>query len=95
MLVLPLDSANRDESQFPDADQFDVARHPIGAMAFGPGVHYCIGAPLAKMEIEIGMARLFTRFPDIRLAVPPEALEWKNNSLVRGLVALPVRLDPR
>jgi cytochrome P450 len=95
LIVLPLGSANHDPSHFVDPDRLDITRHPVGGMAFGHGVHYCIGAPLAKLELEIGLSHLFARYPDLRLAVPAEEIEWKNSSLVRGLVALPVRIDQR
>jgi cytochrome P450 len=94
MLALSWHSANRDDAQFPDADRLDVTRKPTGSMAFGSGLHHCIGIPLAKMQIETAIARLITRFPDIRLAVPAEDLERENNSLLRGLVSLPVLLTP-
>jgi Cytochrome P450 len=63
-------------------------------VAFGFGLHHCIGIPLAKMQIETALARLITRFPHLRLAVPAEELERENNSLLRGLVSLPVLLTP-
>ena len=63
-------------------------------MAFGHGLHYCIGVPLAKMQIEIALTRLLTRYPHLRLAVAPEELRWENSALLRGLVALPVSVSP-
>jgi cytochrome P450 len=63
-------------------------------MAFGHGIHYCLGVPLAKMQIEVALTRLITRFPDLRLAVDPKQLRWENNALLRGLVALPVSVSP-
>lgn len=90
ILALSWSSANRDSAHFPDADRLDVCRHPLGSMAFGHGIHYCLGVPLAKMQIEIALSRLITRYPGMRLAIAPEQLRWENNALLRGLVALPV-----
>jgi len=94
ILALSWHSANRDSSHFPSADQLDISRKPLGSMAFGHGIHYCIGVPLAKMQIEIALSRLITRYPDLRLAVKPDELRWENSALLRGLVALPVSLQP-
>ncbi|HEX8767776.1 MAG TPA: cytochrome P450, partial [Jatrophihabitans sp.] len=66
----------------------------VGSMAFGHGLHYCIGVPLAKMQIEIALSRLITRYPRLRLAVPAEELRRDNSALLRGLLALPVHLSP-
>ncbi len=90
-LVLPLiASANRDEQQFPDPDRLDIAREPNRHLAFGMGIHYCLGAPLARLEARIAVLELVKRFPDLRLAVPPIELEWRTSVAVRGLEALPV-----
>jgi cytochrome P450 len=90
ILALSWHSANRDPRHFPDADRLDVNRRPVGSLAFGHGIHYCIGVPLAKMQIEIALTRLLSRFPNLRLAVDPEKLRRDNSALLRGLVALPV-----
>jgi len=90
MVVLSLNSADRDSTRFLDADRLDLDRNPRGTLAFGHGVHYCIGAPLAKLMLQIGLSGLITRYPRLRLAVEPEELRWKNSTLVHGLVALPV-----
>jgi cytochrome P450 len=94
ILALSWHSANRDSSHFPDADRLDLSRRPLGSMAFGHGLHYCIGVPLAKMQLEIALDRLFTRYPDLRLAVEPDQLRRHDNALLRGLQALPVLLTP-
>jgi cytochrome P450 len=94
ILALSWHSANRDGSHFPDADRLDLGRHPLGSMAFGHGIHYCLGVPLAKMQIEIALDRLINRFPDLRLAVEPEQLRRDNSALLRGLLALPVLVTP-
>jgi cytochrome P450 len=92
IIVLSLASANRDDAHFPDADRLDLERRPVGGLAFGHGLHYCIGAPLARLTMQIGLSRLITRYPGIRLTAPAERLRWKNSTLVHGLVELPVSL---
>jgi cytochrome P450 len=91
--VLPaICSANRDPAQFPDPDRLDLGRDASGHVAFGYGVHYCLGAPLARMEAEVALGALLSRFPEISLAVPQEELRWRPVSLMNGLESLPVRL---
>jgi cytochrome P450 len=91
--VLPAtSSANRDPARFPDPDRLDLDRDTSGHLAFGHGVHYCLGAPLARMEAEVALGALLARFPRISLAVPPEELRWRPVSLMNGLESLPVRL---
>jgi cytochrome P450 len=87
-----ISSANRDPVQFPDPDHLDVGRDTSGHLAFGHGVHYCLGAPLARMEAEVALGALLARFPRISLAVPPPELRWRPVSLMNGLESLPVRL---
>lgn len=94
ILALSWSSANRDSTHFPEADRLDLHRHPVGSMAFGHGIHYCVGVPLAKLQIEIALTRLLTRYPDLRLAVDPSELRWENSALLRGLAALPVSVSP-
>jgi cytochrome P450 len=94
ILALSWHSANRDSNHFTDADRLDLGRRPTGSLAFGHGVHYCIAVPLAKMQIEIALQRLFGRYPQLHLAVEPEQLRWNSSALLRGLVALPVLLSP-
>jgi cytochrome P450 len=90
MVLLVLGSANRDEAHFADPDVLDIDRHPVGSLAFGHGIHYCIGAPVARITMEVGLWRLIQRFPDLRLAVDADAVEWKTGNLMRGLARLPV-----
>jgi cytochrome P450 len=91
--VLPAtSSANRDPAQFPDPDRLDLGRYASGHLAFGHGVHYCLGAPLAGMEAEVALGALLACFPRISLAVPPQKLRWRPVSLMNGLESLPVRL---
>jgi cytochrome P450 len=88
-------SANHDSSRFPSASALDVERDATGHLAFGHGIHYCLGAPLARLEGEIAFGSLLARFPDISLAVPPSSLRWRPSSLIHGLESLPVRLARR
>jgi len=88
-----ISSANRDPAQFPDPDRLDLGRDTSGHVAFGHGVHHCLGAPLARMEAEVALGALLARFPRISLAVPPSELRWRPVSLMNGLESLPVRLD--
>jgi cytochrome P450 len=91
--VLPaISSADRDPAQFPDPDRLDLGRDTSGHVAFGYGIHYCLGAPLARMEAEVALGALLARFPGISLAVLPEELRWRPVSLMNGLESLPVRL---
>ena len=93
-VLISLLAANRDPRQYEDADRLDVARDP-SHVAFGHGIHFCLGAPLARMEAQIAFAGLLDHFDDIELAVPTEDLEYRISSLMHGLVRLPVLLRPR
>jgi cytochrome P450 PksS len=88
-------SANRDERQFPNADTLDLTREPNRHLAFGHGIHFCLGAPLARLEGQIAITALLRRMPDLRLAVPPHALRWRRGPIVRGLEALPLTFARR
>jgi cytochrome P450 len=85
-------SANRDPDRFGDADRLDVERDAGGHVAFGHGIHYCLGAPLARLEGEVAFGALFDRFPNLSLAAAPATLRWRPSSLIHGLEALPVRI---
>jgi len=91
-VLIATSSANRDPARFPDPDRLDVGRAASGHVAFGYGIHYCLGAPLARMEAEVAFGALLPRFPGMSLAVSPEDLRWRPVSLMHGLESLPVRL---
>ena len=91
--VLPtLLSANRDEAVFANADRLDLARTPNRHLAFGHGIHYCLGAPLARLEGRIAFNALLERAPHLQLAVARERLEYKNIMILHALKELPVVL---
>ncbi|HEY6494875.1 MAG TPA: cytochrome P450 [Trebonia sp.] len=90
LVFISLLAANRDSDRFPEPDRLDVTRQPGGHMAFGHGIHHCVGAPLARLEGQIAFERLLSRFPDLALA-EPTALSWGNSALMHGLQSLPVR----
>ncbi|MCC3767329.1 cytochrome P450 [Streptomyces sp. UNOC14_S4] len=91
-LVLPvLADADRDPARFEDPDRFDIRRDARGHVAFGHGIHYCLGAPLARLEARIAIRSLLARFPDLALDVHPGALAWREGMLIRGPVRVPVR----
>ncbi|MFE4591873.1 cytochrome P450 family protein [Streptomyces laurentii] len=85
-------AANRDPEVFPDPDRFDVTRDSSGHLAFGHGVHHCLGAPLARLQAETAFTHLLRRFPALRLAAPAAPPAWQDNPRHRGLLTLPVRL---
>ncbi|MFD0692001.1 cytochrome P450 family protein [Actinomadura fibrosa] len=89
-IVLDLEAAHSDPSVFPDGGDLDFARSPNPHLTFGHGLHHCIGAPLARLEGQIALSTLFTRFPDIRLAVPAEQITRRPHSALHGVTGLPV-----
>ena len=89
---LVIGSANRDEAQFPEPDRLDLAREPNRHLAFGHGLHYCVGAPLARLEAQVAFRALLERCAELKLAVPEEQLRWRRSVLLRGLRELPVRM---
>lgn len=91
-LVLGLiGSANRDAAQFAEPGVLDLSREPNRHLGFGVGMHYCLGAPLARLEAQIAIPALLARAPGLSLAVPPAALRWRKHVFLRGLRELPVR----
>ncbi len=91
-VLLMLASANRDENAFENPDRLDLNRHPNRHVSFGLGVHYCLGAPLARLEGKIAIQALAERFPHMRLTVRPDQIAWRTAVAVRGVKALPVKL---
>jgi cytochrome P450 len=89
-IVLAGDAANRDEDAFSDADRLDIHRDARGHLAFGFGIHACLGQPLARVELQIVYATLYRRIPGLRLAVPLEQIPFKHDSIVYGVYELPV-----
>ncbi|MEM7031154.1 MAG: cytochrome P450 [Chloroflexota bacterium] len=85
-----LASANRDPAFCPHADTFDISRQEGRHLAFGHGIHYCLGAPLARLEGQIAFEALFRKMPTLRLNVSVEKLVWRSGVLFRGLEQLPV-----
>jgi cytochrome P450 len=90
-VMISLLEANRDAERFPDADRLDITRAAGGHLAFGHGIHYCVGAPLARLEAEITLGALLRRFGTLTLAGDPTELVWRGSSLIHGLRHLPVR----
>ncbi|MBR1202996.1 MULTISPECIES: cytochrome P450 [unclassified Bradyrhizobium] len=86
-----VNAANRDSEQFQDADRFDIGRSPNAHLTFGHGIHFCLGAQLARLEGQIALRGLIERFPDTALAYA-SAPDWKDSLILRGLQSLPVRL---
>ena len=94
MVQIRFSSANRDESKFPDPHRFDVERDNAKSnIAFGYGVHMCIGASLARKEMDVAFRVLFERFEEFELACDPAELTYAPNALLRGLSRLPVRFN--
>ena len=85
-----LGSADRDEKRFEEPDRLDITRNAGGHLGFGHGIHYCLGAPLARLEGQTAIGGLIERFPDLALATEPERLTWRDSALIRGLEELPV-----
>src|SRR5579862_7138301 len=86
-------AANRDPAQFKDPEKFDITRDPNDHVAFGEGIHFCIGAPLARMEAAIAFEAMLARFPRLRLKDPAMKPVYKGSFFLRGLESLPVAID--
>lgn len=92
MIFVLVAAANRDPAQFKDPDRFDIARSPNDHLAFGEGIHFCIGAPLARMEGAIAIGLLLERFKRVRPAAPESPLKYKGSFFLRGLASLPLEV---
>jgi cytochrome P450 len=96
-VLVCLGSANRDPARFPAPDVLDIARAGGPNLGFGHGIHYCLGAPLARLEARVAFEALLGRHPGLRLAINRDALAWAHGDglVLRGLTSLPVILGPR
>jgi len=96
-VLVCLSSANRDPGRFPAPDTLDIGRNNASHLGFGHGPHYCLGAPLARLEARVAFETLLGRHPNLRLAVDRDVLAWAHGDglVLRGLVSLPVILGPR
>ncbi|MEN9240171.1 MAG: cytochrome P450, partial [Thermostichales cyanobacterium SZTDM-1c_bins_54] len=88
-VALLLAAANRDPERFVEPDRLDLGRTDNPHLAFGGGIHFCLGAPLARLELEIALRTLACRLPGLRLAVQPQ---YRNSYHFRGLTALPLHI---
>ena len=90
-VLLSIAAANRDPARFRFPERLDVRRADNPHLSFGQGIHYCVGAPLARIEAAVGLGTLLRRLPGLALAVPADDLRWRPSFRVRGLLELPVR----
>jgi cytochrome P450 family 107 subfamily K polypeptide 1 len=89
--TISLAAANRDAGRFANPDEFDITRADANRhVAFGKGIHVCLGAPLARVEGQVAFATLFKRYPKLRLGVPDQEVHWGGGSFLRGFRRLPV-----
>ncbi|MFJ1703338.1 cytochrome P450 [Kitasatospora sp. NPDC088346] len=93
-VLVVLAAADRDPARFAAENTLDLARRDNPHLGFGHGIHYCIGAPLARLEGRLAIGTLLTRLPDLRLDAEPDALRWRGGLIMRGLRELPVVFDP-
>lgn len=92
LVIVILNSANHDPNQFDDPEIFDITRQKSKHLAFGKGIHACLGAPLARLEGEIAITSFFKRYPNAKLNIDKNDLEWRAGMIVRGVKELPVSL---
>ncbi|CAL9436277.1 Cytochrome P450 107B1 [Streptomyces sp. enrichment culture] len=93
-VLVVLAAADRDPSRFADPDTLDLTRGDNPHLGYGHGIHYCLGAPLARLEGRIALTALLGRLPDLRLAAEPADLRWRGGLIMRGLRELPVEFEP-
>ena len=90
LVLAVIGSANRDANYFDNPDSLDVTRENNKHLAFGLGAHYCLGAPLSRLEGQIAISTLIRRMPNLRLSIAPDQIRWRGGIILRGLEALPV-----
>ncbi|MFJ5656704.1 cytochrome P450 [Streptomyces microflavus] len=90
LVLVAMSDANRDPARYSDASRFDITRDARGHIAFGHGIHYCLGAPLARIEARVAIRSLLERCPELRLTADPATLAWRTGLLMRGPLSLPV-----
>jgi cytochrome P450 len=90
LVLVSLAGANRDEEIFAQPDALDITRQENRHLAFSKGIHYCLGAPLARLEGQIAINTLLRRLPHLHLRIDPQALAWRPGAMVLGLHHLPV-----
>ncbi|MFE0683107.1 cytochrome P450 [Streptomyces sp. NPDC058961] len=93
-VLVVLAAADRDPERFTEPDTLDLGRRDNQHLGYGHGIHYCLGAPLARLEGQTALATLLRRLPDLRLAVEPGDLRWRGGLIMRGLRTLPVEFTP-
>ena len=93
-VLVVLAAADRDPERFADPDVLDLSRRDNQHLGYGHGIHYCLGAPLARLEGQTALATLLTRLPDLQLAVDSADLRWRGGLIMRGLRTLPVEFTP-
>jgi cytochrome P450 len=93
LVLISLGGANRDPDRFADADRLVLDRADPGHLAFGHGIHRCLGSVLGKLEGDVALHGLLSRFPSLGLAADPSELRWRNTMMLRGLESLPVALN--
>ncbi|MEU9385233.1 cytochrome P450, partial [Streptomyces sp. NPDC048279] len=93
-VLVVLAAADRDPERFAEPDTLDLSRRDNQHLGYGHGIHYCLGAPLARLEGQSALATLLTRLPDLRLAADESELRWRGGLIMRGLRTLPVEFTP-
>ncbi|MDT0319604.1 cytochrome P450 family protein [Streptomyces millisiae] len=93
-VLVVLAAADRDPARFADPDRLDLGRRRNPHLGYGHGIHYCLGAPLARLEARAALGELLRRLPDVRIAVDEAELRWRGGLIMRGLRALPVEFSP-
>jgi cytochrome P450 PksS len=91
MILRVIGSANRDETAFDKPNKLEITREPNKHLSFGQGIHFCLRAPLARMEAQIAFTTLLGRLPELRLRNPAHSLRWRPSIFLRGLASLPVK----